>query len=356
MVRRSALDGLWYDRVEPFIERPDEWSAWTELLFELDAWDSLFDRSGAMPHPLRMENLRPLPAFRSDFDDSLEALCAARVAEVSALARDRAAPVRLFWSGGIDSTLVVTSFLKWGPPPDQLELVYTDESEREYPGFLATFVPEAVRRVKVGAFPHHQFVSDHDAERFRDRPCMGDFLDPLAVNVTGGLGDKLFNSHMLLKRFGYHRAFEPYENVVSERLVDLTRAFVANSPLPTRTLFDFCWWVYFSLNFQDELLQVLAGVSGDTVEPRRRALQVFFDTEPFQQWSMHHRDRVATDDPTRLKYDAKWLIYQYTRDEQYLLTKLKAGSLKFRKTPNREWDNPILFILEDGEVVRARPG
>ena len=61
---------------------------------------------------------------------------------------------------------------------------------------------------------------------------------------------------------------------------------------------------------------------------------------------------MATGDPAKLKLDAKRLIFKHTGDAEYLRTKLKAGSLKFRKTPNVAWDTPILFILDDGSVVR----
>ncbi len=349
MVRQRFTGDRWAGTIDPFIERPNQAMTWFLLWSELNAWDSLFDRTGALPHPLRIENLRPMPAVDQSFAAPLESICLERARELAAEGR----PLRVFWSGGIDSTLVVCSFLMAGVPVDQLELLYTADSMIEYPEFLTRSVPPGVKRTQIRAFPHHNFVPDRQAHAYLELPCMGDFIDPALLNVTGGLGDKLFNSHTLLTRFGYDKAFRRYDEVLPKSLLWVTEPLVAACPLPTVSLSQFIWWVYFALYYQDELLQVLGGVSDASVADKRDATRVFFDSPAFQQWALHHRDRVATDDPAKLKLDAKQLIFKHTADSEYLHTKLKAGSLKFRKTPNVAWDTPILFILDDGSVVRA---
>jgi hypothetical protein len=352
LLRRFLTSGAFADRFAPFVREPVDgpgWLPWSTLLFELNIWDSVVDRTGALPHPLNVENLRPMPTFDPGFSASLDELCLGRAQALAASGQ----PLRLFWSGGIDSTLVLTSFLRAGVPHDQLEVVYTSHSLLEYPAFLSQHLPTSVRRTQVHTFPHHNFVPDAEAEQFQALPCLGDFIDPASLNVTGGLGDKLFNSHTLLTQLGYGRALVPYQQVLGPALLEAVQPLVARSPLPLRTVYDVTWWLYFALYFQDELLQLLAGVSGSNVSAQRSALRVFFDTDGFQQWSLHHRDRVATNHPHRLKLDAKQLIALYTHDHDYTLTKLKQGSLKFRKTPNAEWDNPILFVLEDGSLVRS---
>jgi hypothetical protein len=289
-----------------------------------------------------------MPSVDQHFSQSLETLVLERALAIAAEGQ----PIRLFWSGGIDSTLVVSAFIMAGVPLGQLEVLYTHDSVAEYPDYLTKFVPVGVRRTEVRAFPHHTVVPDHAAHQFVELPCMGDFVEPGKLNVTGGLGDKLFNSHTILTRFGYAKALKPYRSALPASLVDATGPLVAVCPLPIQTLSQFSWWVYFALNYQDELLQILGGVSDDSVTAKQQALRVFFDTEGFQQWSFHHRDRVATDEPPKLKLDAKQLIFKHTADTKYLETKLKSGSLKFRKTPNVAWDSPILLILDDGSLVR----
>ena len=348
MVRQRERVGRWAEVVDAYVTRPEQWRVWRTVWDALNSWDSLIDRTGSLPHPLDVENLRPMPALDHTFGQSLEALCLERAREISAEQK----PLRLFWSGGIDSTLTLTSFLLAGTPLDQLELIYTRDSLTEYPAFLTHFAPKGLRRTEVTAFPHHTFVPDHLAHNYLELPCMGDFIDPRVLNVTGGLGDKLFNSHGFLTRFTYAKAFEPFEQVVPRALIDATEPLMRASPLPIRTVSNFTWWLQLALDYQGELLQILAGISGASVQPRRRALRVFFDTAGFQQWAFHHRDRVATNDPAKLKLDAKKVIFSYFGDEAYLNEKRKSGSLKFRKTPNVAWDEPILFILDDDSAVR----
>ena len=348
MLRQRERAGRWAEVVDPYVVRPEQWPVWRTIWDSLNSWDSLLDRTGSLPHVLDVESVRPMPAFDHSFDQSLEALCLGRAREI--LAEQK--PIRVFWSGGIDSTLVLTSFLMAGAPLDQLELIFTRDSVTEYPTFLSEHAPAALRRTEVTTFPHHNFVPDQRAHEFLDLPCMGDFIDPKVLNVTGGLGDKLFNSHGFLSRFKYASAFEPFERVVPRPLIAATEALMQASPLPIRTVSNFTWWLQLALDYQGELLQILAGISGASVAAQRKALRVFYDTAGFQQWALHHRDRLATDDPARLKLEAKQIIFTYTGDERYLNEKRKSGSLKFRKTPNVAWDEPILFILSDGSAVR----
>lgn len=343
--------GRFASAIDPYVVRPEQWAPWRTVWNSLNSWDSLFDRTQSLPHPLDLENLRPMPAIDQSFAESLESLCITRALEIAAEQK----PIRVFWSGGIDSTLALSSFLMAGVPLDQLEVLYTRDSISEYPAFFSQYAPKALRRTEVTSFPHHNFVPDHRAHEFLELPCMGDFIEPSLINVTGGLGDKLFNWHGFLNRFKYSNALEPYQKVLPRELLEVVAPVISASPLPIVTMSNCLWWLQLALDYQGELLQILAGISGSSAASKRAALRVFYDTERFQQWSFHNRDRLATDDPAQLKHAAKAVIFKYTGDEQYLQTKAKSGSLKFRKTPNVAWDEPILFILSDGGVVRPGP-
>lgn len=348
LVRHYLMHGSNASLIEPFIVNHAEMEGLKTLLFGLGAWDSLFDRSGALQHPLRIKNLRPMPEIDHNFNANLLDVCLQRASEIQKMGKK----IRLFWSGGIDSTLALVSMVLADVSHDQLEVIYNSDSVSEYPEFLSKFLPSDIPKIQVVSFPHHNFVPNSQAQAYRALPCIGNYIDPSVINVTGSLGDKLFNSHTLLNLFGYHNAFESYRKIISRELYEATISLVSVCPLPINTIYDFTWWIYFNLYYQDELLQILGGIDKNNVYEYKTATCAFFDGYEFQQWSYHNRDRVATSDQAHLKYQAKQIIRSYTLDEEYCRYKLKQGSLKFRKTPYVEWDRPILFILENGEVVR----
>jgi hypothetical protein len=56
---------------------------------------------------------------------------------------------------------------------------------------------------------------------------------------------------------------------------------------------------------------------------------MFFDREEFQLWSMNNTDLLIEDSWKTYKQHAKDVIFEFNKDEDYRVNKVKYGSLKY---------------------------
>ena len=96
-----------------------------------------------------------------------------RAQDIVAAARRRDVPIRVLWSGGIDSTVAACALLRaLDGESDRLEVCYTSASRHEYVDFFYDVVKPHLRRRKVWRIT--------------------DALGPSCMAVTGECGDQLF--------------------------------------------------------------------------------------------------------------------------------------------------------------------
>ena len=217
------------------------------------------------------------------------------------------------WSGGIDSTVAVTSLLKNGfdRTKHKIKIALTVQSISEYRFFFERHIALNFEYVPYNEVLYSQF--------------------PV---ITGELGDQLFGSDILLK-VSYNLGEDlcqsaDIKNVIISALGPKSGPIVEHylpiaqyCPIPVETVHDFLWWWNFTQKWNNVKYRLLNFVAGAKPEN----LISFYDTTEFQQWSL--------DTPTRIKMPAGILSYKkpakdyvisFTKDESYK-DKLKVGSL-----------------------------
>lgn len=229
------------------------------------------------------------------------------------------------YSGGIDSTAVVISFLKFCSAEQRRKIVILAnlESLRENRGFFSTVV-----------------------ENFKVESIFKDFSQRLisenAILVTGEHGDQLFGSDLIataVRAFGdeaIHRSYKETAITVVKRFVGdegLAKAFFENvhpiveeCPFPIRSTHDFFWWYNFSLKWQYVKFRYLANAGWSTPDLNFQRVRHFFDTPYFQKWSLSHHDQKIGKEWSTYKYPLKDFIFEFTYDAAYN-TKEKVPSL-----------------------------
>ena len=97
----------------------------------------------------------PLPIVRSDHA-ILEELCLRRAIEI-----DKASPngIAISWSGGVDSSSVISSFLLAGVSAEKLVVLYTQDSVKEAPNLFRAFKSKGIRFIEK---PMSEFISIYD--------------------------------------------------------------------------------------------------------------------------------------------------------------------------------------------------
>jgi hypothetical protein len=287
-------------------------------------WGSgLIDRSKTLETGFPYEILYPLPTPQSGPVGSLDELCdnAGKAILEEAAATNK--QVQIFWSGGIDSTAALVGLLRAATSHDslkRLEILLSEESIKEYPGFYRRFVKPLHPRF-VGA-P----VTNH--------------LDANKLVVTGEHGDQIFGSAKAMRYVHDGRAFELYGQMLPEILSEslgsggdadivmrYLEPFFKASPIALQTVFDAFWWINFGLKWQIVGLR-LAVFRVHDVRAVFSALRHYFSDPSFQIWSYANHGKKIGDTWESYKMPLKEYIYRFTGDDDYRRTKTKVPSLK----------------------------
>jgi hypothetical protein len=187
------------------------------------------------------------------------------------------------------------------------------------------------------------FYRQHVHERFTIHPIgqpVSAYLDPGFLNVTGEHGDQVFGSHLVHTYVEGGVAHMDYldvlPQVIEERLGDrrsVARVMrylepqIAQAPQPILTLFDYMWWMNFSMKWQEVTLR-LPVFCGEQAEAVYRSLRHFFRDSRFQAWSLATANVRTVLTWDRYKDPAKQYILAYTGDLDYYLHKEKEDSLR----------------------------
>lgn len=307
------------------------------------------DRTETIKVPIQTKSLYPIPVLKP-FTKSFEEICNERAREILARAEARQSRLRVLWSGGIDSTLLLVSLLKNGSQGqrDTIVVMLTEESIAENPRFYRDHV-----RGKLTVEPANQF------------PYL---LGGPDMFLGGEHNDQLFGSDAigaLILRFGPSIIHQTYTRdtfftffnemtgnpQVTNFYLDLFERLKEAAPVPVNSCYEFLWWINFSLKWQCVSLRMLSYTAPRNA-PKINLGYIgtnylqFYNTEDFQLWSLTNRDKKIKDTWKTYKWPCKDIIYDYTKDADYRDNKTKKTSFN-QLTPQHTAYN---FIDEKGEL------
>jgi len=253
---------------------------------------------------------------------SFDEICVLRAKEI--IEYNSKKNIRVFWSGGIDSTVALISLITCLRETDglgRLKVLLSKESIAEYPSFYKDEIEgELDYMVITGTIYDHINLNE--------------------INVTGEHGDQIFGSDKLKYAILSKEAYRPYTEVLpyfisrklgnekyTKSIIEYLNPQVKASPLPIETYYDYLWWMNFSLKWQNVSLRLLYGL-GRTEEDLNHSFFHFFQSTHFQNWSIsNHHKKIKTNWNT-YKYIAKAYIYAFHKDDNYFKYKEKEPSLK----------------------------
>lgn len=176
----SMLIGRVYD---PNAKRVDV-LAWQDVHNSISALGNLVDRTGhiTMPYRFSIFDKAQMPQFVERFGKSYQEICFERAKSLIDLQNNNKKKINILYSGGIDSTLVLISFLKIlekDEIKDRLVVLMNHKSIQENPQFYYQTIRKTCR--------------------FEDSVQMWDLYNGKNLIVDGELNDQLFGSDMLAK-------------------------------------------------------------------------------------------------------------------------------------------------------------
>jgi len=253
------------------------------------------------------------------------------------LSHDR--PIKVFWSGGIDSTLALTYLLYHSKKPQDITVCCTADSFKDnynYQDFLDKF-PVKIERLEYS----WKYLNS-----------------PESIIVTGNSADRLLAT--LSERFyvlnaswmdGPWSEFLEYKGMSKDHI----EYCVNKIPADVVTVMDLCWWMNFYFCIQSTLLMDhwdnnLENPLSDTIS--------FFDHTHLDQWSIQNRHEIIVDRKwSSYKWQYKKAIYEIWPDQDFLENKIKTHSMvsrnRYFKKKNYHDQNYVLIYLDKDNVART---
>ena len=361
---------LWYSAVDILhnargshtksFENKPGFTAFKHVIQFFNLQIAMVDRSNTITLPIKTKVLPflELPKFKKT-NTNFEELCLTRARFLldKAVATNR--QLAILYSGGIDSTLIMTSLL-------------TVATEKELKNHIKVLLSHTSISENKNLFKEHILKKCNIESSF-------DFTHYLGNNkyivVTGETGDQLFGSMAIKKMFVKYGKDFVFSSVTYEKVekifldnvfpenvnlneIEVSKCItplfniIKNSPIDIPTVYHFFWWLNFILKWQSVYTRTLAYINPKyekTLLPEENYF-AFFSDSSMQLWAMNNPDKLIKDDWKSYKYIAKEAIYNFDKNEDYLINKVKFGSLRdvfITRSPAKLIDETFTFHRKD---------
>ena len=308
---------------------------------------SIIDRTSALEPGFSCSVLDPIPESTSN-QESFSQLCDAVGDEIVAQADRESRTISLLWSGGIDSTAALVAIIKAAEARRCTELMQVRlsmHSATEYPGFFLRFINDRIAFAPVS----HPISA-----------C----LRACDINVTGEHGDQLFGSHLLAPYVRRGLGGAPYQDVLpfvlhdrlgswrsARRVQRFLAPVIAAAPVRIVTLFDYFWWLNFSLKWQEVTLR-LPALPGRSCRLRYTSpFTIFTGTSAFRCGRSPIRRAKPVPGWDRYKDEAKRYILDFTGDRAYFQYKEKEDSLRHVMAGRDISTKTLAFMRQDFQPI-----
>lgn len=314
-------------------ETPDV-NLWSSIYKMIPPSVSMVDRCNYIKMPFRFKTYEPftMPADLSNFSKTYEECCLERAQELIGLSKKLNKPITIFYSGGIDSTTALISFMK-----------LLDKNELRECVRVALSIESIDENVN--------FYYDHIRTKCTiiSSEYMSSLFDGSSIITGGEHNDQLFGTDIIgqIYRYGdYENLHRPYSrNFIagwmrnfmqesdSNKWYDLLDDHIrTQAPCEVTTNFHFLWWYNFCFKWQFVYFRMLARIDFNNRillnnEFLKNYYHHFFSSENFQKWSMLNHDLKIGKDWSNYKMESKKFIYEYNKDKLYKDAKIKSGSL-----------------------------
>lgn len=281
---------------------------------------TLIDRTSTLDSGIDFSILDQIPQILNT-QKTFTQVCNERACEIINSTKGK---IKVLWSGGIDSTVALISLIKELRHLDKinrLTILLSKESIIEYPDFFNDIIDNKLsyEMIKTTIFDH---------------------IQPSETIITGEHGDQLFGSDKLKYPIITGDAFSPYEDILefiisrklgtdkfTNQIIDFIDPVIKEAPFEIISLYDYMWWLNFSLKWQTVSMRLIYGLERTHNDLENNVFH-FFKSNSFQIWSLQNHSSKIKTAWNSYKYIAKEFIYEFHKDKFYLEKKEKEQSLK----------------------------
>jgi hypothetical protein len=290
---------------------------------------SLIDRTGALDIPPvdclvldRIPEYKMPDSFRAISEDRWQGI----VDQI-----EQGKDIVIFYSGGIDSTLIVCLALMhvdWAKHAKHVHLAFNEDSVRENPKFFEEWIIPQFGDRLINASEFHTLIQD---DRY---VCVtGEFADNIFGSLTlksymDSTGD--FNAiHKDFNQTGLPWLLAKIKDLDQvENCREMINVLLDQSPIELRSNHDGFWWLNFATKWQAVKFRLVSHApTADLVDVMAKRVLHFFETAEFQQWALYTDEEKVQSDWYSYKLPAKKLILECNGDMEYFKYKTKYPSI-----------------------------
>lgn len=298
------------------------------------------DRTHTTKNPIKWANVRnwTVPACAISLETALEQI----VKRLSALDKK----INVFWSGGIDSTAIVTSFLQNLTDRSQLRIIYSPWSCYEHPEYL-NFLKK---------FPEVELI-DQSGELYLDLSVDG-------IHVSGNSGDEIHASidqsfYLAHGHAQLHKSWRDffYKRNNNDAFIDFCETHFKSAGFEITSVLEARWWFYTSCKidslFRNETIPLL--LSNKTHPVSVDDIYGFFNCAEYEQYIYWNISSIIKEDDYKTwKMPLKQYCYNFDKIESWYLEKEKfhstqIGAYKQKKIALN--DQRHIAILSDNQKI-----
>lgn len=240
-------------------------------------------------------------------------------------------PIYLFWSGGIDSTAMVSSFMMSDNfMSDKITIVCNFESIQEYPKFYDQHVKNQFNFISTEKFMQMAKFQKIDGIIVEANPAETFFGDnSLTTGFMKLFGKEIFFKNYSREYFIEFCVFHKMNKFSAECLFDFICHTIKKSPIEIKTMFQFGWWAGYNL--------LWTFVLGSTKSRMlfHNNVRYFFNELPLNIWIYNNLEPFEYPYQYKSKI-LKNLIFEFNNDVDYYENKNKHVSIsrRFLTYPN----------------------
>jgi hypothetical protein len=309
-----------------------------------------------------------IPAYDAAFNQSWQEITDKRCYEL----RQRRFNKKwvIAWSGGIDSTTIISSIIKNLPTADfdNIIIACNKFSVWENPRFFQDFIHpnfqtiDSMRLLDLDILDEHIVIDGEPADQLfaggTSLPIMLshglDFLEKDIIKDADLLIDYIANTSM---KVGFDAPGKDFAQRYFTMLMDNIRSV----DIPVNTFHDCMWWIYFNFSWTSVKMRELENYRD--ISNAALYLENFvhwFDADSYQLWSMinNTRNQKYGSSIGHYKLAAKQYIFDLDKNPYFLKYKTKLVSANYKwNRPGKIWycmtdDFRLLNLNDHWPIIR----
>jgi len=206
--------------------------------------------------------------FPANFTSTFDELTSRRAVELWDIGK----PIRLWWSGGIDSTCALVSLLKTRRLDTSLTVYLSTNSVQENPRFYDLLVN---KKINLQWHSHENYIYDNV-----------ELWNGQSINVNGNGGDELFlaiSSTMSMEEFFKIKDSDWINIIKDSDMLNVVEKYINISPYKPKTCWELLWWLARSIDDLSTRYHSLRFLKNPYVYPLEYS---FFYTDYFEKWAL----------------------------------------------------------------------